>query len=202
MMMGGGSFKLFICVLLVPYFACFASGFTPADMYLIDCGSPTNTTVGDRVFMADNLASQLLSTPENILANNTSANSATSSGDSALYQTARIFTATTKYTFSISQRGRHWIRLYFYPFVYRNYNLSLANFSVSTPNYVLLGNFNPAGLSFKEFSVNVTSSTLEITMTPFKNSFAYLNALEVVSVPDILITDDAASVNPPGVSKV
>lgn len=67
---------------------CSARGFRPADNYLIDCGSPTNTTVGDRVFMADNLASKLLSAPENVIGNTSKA--ATSSGDSPLYQTARI----------------------------------------------------------------------------------------------------------------
>jgi hypothetical protein len=41
----------------------------------------------------------------------------------------------------------------------------------------------------KEFSVNVTSKNLVITITPSGNSFAFLNALEVVSVPDELITD-------------
>jgi hypothetical protein len=48
----------------------------------------------------------------------------------------------------------------------------------------------------KEFSVNVTSKNLVITITPSGNSFAFLNALEVVSVPDELITDDAETFNP------
>ncbi|XP_021828813.1 receptor-like protein kinase HERK 1, partial [Prunus avium] len=45
----------------------------------------------------------------------------------------------------------------------------------------------------KEFSVNVTSDSLVITFTPSENSFAFLNAIEVVSVPDQLITDDAST---------
>ncbi|KAL6195678.1 hypothetical protein ACLB2K_031296 [Fragaria x ananassa] len=44
----------------------------------------------------------------------------------------------------------------------------------------------------KEFSVNVTSSSLVVTFTPSSGSFAFLNAIEVVSVPDDLITDDAS----------
>ncbi|GMI97050.1 hercules receptor kinase 1 [Hibiscus trionum] len=172
--------------------ALFARGFTPADNFLIDCGSTTNTTVGDRVFMADNLASKLLSAPENVLGN--TSKSVTSSDDSPLYQTARIFTGVSKYTFSISRRGRHWIRLYFYPFVYASYNMSMAKFDVSTENHVLLGSFSVQTLLVKEFSVNVTTNTLAITFSPSENSFAFINALEVVSVPDQLIPDTAGSV--------
>uniref|UniRef100_A0A5B6Z7Z9 Putative receptor-like protein kinase HERK 1 n=1 Tax=Davidia involucrata TaxID=16924 RepID=A0A5B6Z7Z9_DAVIN len=197
--MGCGIFQLSIWVSFILSLLCFSSGFNPPDNYLIDCGSPTNTTVGDRVFVSDNSASKFLSTPQNILAD-TSSNSITSSDDLPLYQTARVFTGTSKYTFSISQSGRHWIRLYFFPFVYGKYSLGSANFSVSAQNFVLVSNFNPNNTSsVKEFCINVTSSTtLVITFTPSNNSLAFLNALEVVSVPDTLITDDAASVNPPG----
>ncbi|KAG7947056.1 hypothetical protein I3843_14G074900 [Carya illinoinensis] len=174
----------------------FSSGFNPVDSYLIDCGSSTNTSVGDRVFIADNLASNLLSTPKDILAK-TTLKSITSSEDSQLYQTARVFTGSSTYTFSIRQSGRHWIRLYFYPFIYTGYNMSAAKFSVSTQNHVLLSDFGVESTSIlKEFSLNVTSNNIEITFTPSSNSIAFLNAIEVVSVPDGLITDDASTVSP------
>ncbi|OMO67620.1 hypothetical protein CCACVL1_20414 [Corchorus capsularis] len=184
-------FRLLFWVSLVLCLECFAKGFTPADNYLIDCGSPTNTTVGLRVFMADNLASKLLSAPENVLGSTSKA--LTSSGDSPIYQTARIFTGVSKYTFSISQPGRHWIRLYFYPFVYDKYNMSLAKFDVSTKDHALLSSFSVQAPLVKEFSVNVTTNTLVITFTPSQNSFAFINALEVVSVPDQLIPDTTKS---------
>uniref|UniRef100_A0A2N9EYW7 Protein kinase domain-containing protein n=1 Tax=Fagus sylvatica TaxID=28930 RepID=A0A2N9EYW7_FAGSY len=102
-------------------------------------------------------------------------------------------------TFSIGQSGRHWIRLYFYPFVYNSYNMSLANFAVSTQDHVLLSNFSvKSSAVVKEYSLNVTSNVLVITFTPSNNSFAFLNAIEVVSVPSGLITDDANTVSPPG----
>ncbi|OVA03568.1 Protein kinase domain [Macleaya cordata] len=173
-------------------------GFVPVDNYLIDCGSPTNTSVGDRVFLPDNSDSRTLSTPNNILAD-TNLN-LTSTFGSPLYRTARIFNGTSSYTFRIQKSGRHWIRLYFFPFVYNNYNMSTASFSVSTPQFVLLSNFQPQDNSpvVKEFSVNITSGNLILTFTPSSNSFAFLNALEVVSVPDELITDDAQTINPKG----
>ncbi|VVA20793.1 PREDICTED: receptor [Prunus dulcis] len=193
-MMGYRKFDLFIWVLSVLCLGWLCSGFNHSDIYLIDCGSPANTSVGDRVYVADNLASKFLSTPKDVVAN--TLKSITSFDDSPLFQTARIFTESSKYTFSISQSGRHWIRLYFYPFVFGGYDLSKAKFSVSTQNHVLLGDFSVQnGSVVKEFSVHVTSDSLVIslviTFTPSKNSFAFLNALEVVSVPDQLITDDA-----------
>ena len=162
--MGCKVFEFLFWVSSVLCLACFARGFTPADNYLIDCGSPTNTTVGDRVFLADNLASKLLSAPESVLGKTSKA--VTSSDDSPLYQTARIFTGVSKYTFSISRRGRHWIRLYFYPFVYASYNMSLAKFAASTENHVLLSSFNVLAPLVKEFSVNVTTNSLAITFRP------------------------------------
>ncbi|KAL6967431.1 Receptor-like protein kinase HERK 1 [Sarracenia purpurea var. burkii] len=191
--MGCGIVELFTWISIILSFFRFSSGFDPSDNYLIACGSSTNITVDNRVFVADSVVSNLLSTPQSILANTSS-----NSNDSPLYRTARIFSGASEYTFPISASGRHWIRLYFSPSVYGSHNLSSANFSVSAQNHVLLGNFIPKDVSVKEFSVNVTSNTLVITFTPSNNSLAFLNALEVVSVPDSLITDDATLVNPSG----
>ncbi|TQD84762.1 hypothetical protein C1H46_029688 [Malus baccata] len=190
--MGCFKFDLFIWVLSLLCLGLLCSGFVPADNYLIDCGSLANTTVGNRVFLADNLASKYLSSPKDVVAN-VSLKSITSFDDSPLYQTARIFPESSKYTFSISHSGRHWIRLYFYPFVFGSYDLSKAKFSISAQNFALLTDFSVQNTTLKEFSVNVTSDSLVITFTPSSNSFAFLNAIEVVSVPDQLITDDVSS---------
>ncbi|KAK1587315.1 hypothetical protein Q3G72_011696 [Acer saccharum] len=194
--MGCRGLHLLIWVLSILCFACFCCcQFTPQDNYLINCGSPTNATVGNRVFVSDNSASKLLSTSQNVLAS-TSSKPVTSSSDSVLYQTARVFTGSSKYTFSIHQSDRHWIRLYFYPFVYDKYDMSKAKFSVSSANHALLSDFSVNSSVVKEFSVNVTSSTLDVTFSPSGDSFAFVNALEVISVPNKLIADDAFSINP------
>ncbi|XP_044482438.1 probable receptor-like protein kinase At5g59700 [Mangifera indica] len=192
--MGWRGFHLLFWVVSILSLACFCSCQSQGDNYLIDCGSLTNTTVDGRVFMADKLASNLLSSPQDVAVN--TSRPVTSSNDSSLYQTARIFTGSSKYTFPISQTGRHWIRLYFNPFDSGNFNLSRANFSVSTQKYGLLSNFIVNSKVVKEFSVNVTADNLVITFIPSNNSFAFLNAIEVVSVPDSLITDDASLINP------
>ncbi|KAF8396675.1 hypothetical protein HHK36_018300 [Tetracentron sinense] len=194
-MMGIGEIRLLIWVSSILYLAGFSLGFNPVDNYLINCGSPSNLSVGGRVFVADNSASQILSTPKNIFASTNS-----NSIDLPLYQTARILDGISQYTFPISKPGRHWIRLYFFPFVYTNYNMSMANFSVSAQDFVLLSNFQLQKDSMvKEYSVNITSNKLVLSFTPSdSSSFAFVNALEVVSVPDEIITDDAQTINPLG----
>ncbi|POO01497.1 Mitogen-activated protein kinase kinase kinase [Trema orientale] len=194
--------ELFIWVLLIFNWATFSCGlFDPKDNYLIDCGSPTNTSIGKRTFISDIIDLKILSTSQEVVASTNISKSVISSVvdgiNSPLYQTARIFTKISKYTFSTRQHGgRHWIRLYFFPFVHKNYDMSTANFAVSTENHVLLSHFTASNTaSVKEFSVNVTSDSLVITFTPSANSFAFLNAIEVVSVPDELITDDARTVD-------
>ncbi|XP_057534936.1 receptor-like protein kinase HERK 1 [Amaranthus tricolor] len=165
-----------------------------ADTFLIDCGSPTNTTVGSRVFLADDYALKYLTTSSKILAN-------TSSGNSVLrlYQTARIFDKATSYKFPISQKGRYFIRLHFFPFSFMSYNLNTAKFTVSAQQFVFLSDFTPPKSStMKEYSLNVTSKELEIILNPASNSVAFLNALEVFLVPDALIKDDASLTYPIG----
>ncbi|KAK7312517.1 hypothetical protein VNO77_36426 [Canavalia gladiata] len=188
---------LFICALSILPFLCFSASFVPIDNYLIDCGAPSNTSLDSRDFTADSFYKNFLSTQPDIVAN-TSLKSVTSTGDSPLYQTARIFTAPSKYTFPINKKGRHWIRLYFFPFTYQKYNLSAANFAVTTQNNILVSNFSvQKNAVMKEYSLNVTSDTLVITFTPSTNSIAFVNAIEVVSVPDDLIADDASILYPP-----
>ncbi|KAL2896344.1 hypothetical protein RDABS01_038128 [Bienertia sinuspersici] len=175
--------------------------FDPTDNYLINCGSSTNASVGNRVFLGDsNLNSSIvLSTPQKIRAN-TSSSSIPFSYSSDLYKTAEIYTEISNYTLSVTKHGRHWVRLHFFPFVYQSYNLSHAKFSVSGLNFTLLRDFqltedNPV---IKEYLLNIASDKLVLTITPSSKSFAFLNALEVVSVPDELIPDSVKPVDSAG----
>ncbi|CAN4096047.1 unnamed protein product [Withania somnifera] len=137
----------------------------PVDNYFINCGSFENTTIGDRVF-----------------------ESIPSTYSSSLYQTARILNETSNFTFSIKKQGRHWIHLYFYPFSSGNYNLSTAKFTVSVDNFTLIKNFQPLSVPLvKEYTLNITSNSFVLMFTPFANSFAFVNALEIISIPDEVI---------------
>lgn len=171
--------------------------FTPTDNYLIDCGASKNTTVEGQIFEADSYSSSLLSTSQDILASIQNVDV-----PSDLYLTARIFTQRSSYSFQISQQGRHWVRLYFYPVAHGSYDLKSAIFSVTTNQFVLLHNFSintdaKSNLySFKEYLINVTSDSLKLTFAPTGNSLAFINAIEVVSVPDDLMSNQPVTLFP------
>ncbi|XP_051142869.1 receptor-like protein kinase HERK 1 [Andrographis paniculata] len=190
-------FRFSIWCLLMLNLLCCCNGFDPVDKYYISCGSSSDVRVGNITYLSDKSSSRFLSTPQDILADSQQ-NSITPSEDSPLFRTARVFTGPSKYTFSIKKQGRHWIRLHFYPFVYQNYDLNTASFSVFSQKTTLLSDFTPKNASVKEYSVNLSTGDLVIAISPSKSSFAYVNAIEVVSIPDNLIQDDASLYNPPG----
>ncbi|KAL5549727.1 hypothetical protein UlMin_004958 [Ulmus minor] len=173
----------------------FAS-FTPLDNYLIACGSSKNVTFQTRTFVPDTDHSSLVLKS----GNSTVASSSNSGAPSPIYQSARIFTGIGSYKFEIEQKGRHWIRLYFFPLSSSGQNLNSASMSVVADSFVLLSNFTfknyNGSFMFKEYSINVTSDDLTLTFIPSNNSVAFVNAIEVVSIPDWVLPDQAVAVNP------
>ncbi|CAN6862659.1 unnamed protein product [Brassica oleracea] len=171
------------------------SSFTPSDNYLINCGSSTETKLPDgRTFKSDQQSVSFLQTEEDI---KTSVDTIPASSDTLpLYLTARIFPGKATYSFYISRPGRHWIRLHFYPLPHPLYNLTDSVFSVTTDTTVLLHDFsatNPSSVVFKEYLV-YASEKLSLYFKPHKGSIAFINAVEIVSVPDELVPDSASSV--------
>ncbi|KAK1381652.1 hypothetical protein POM88_019387 [Heracleum sosnowskyi] len=172
--------------------------FNPVDNYLIDCGSSKNTSVGTRLFVADDSDLITLSTPQTLFVNTTSKPDS-SAIDLALYQTATVFDGTSNYTFPIKKQGGHWIRIYFYPFNHKSRNLSTARFSVSAQSLTLLRDFRPPSVPVvKEYVLNITSASLVLNFIPYKDSFGFVNALEVISIPDELIPNSAKTFSPSG----
>lgn len=178
------------------------STFTPSVNYLIDCGSSSKTHLRDgRIFKSDPDTTSFLSTTEDIQISVDSINLPNTSYSSALplYETARVFTEDTTYSFYISKTGRLWVRLYFFPLPNPTYNLSSFVFSVHTDHLVLLHEFsqrNNDSLVFKEYLLNVTGHRFSLKFKPRKSSFAFINAIEIVSAPDILLSDSAIQVSP------
>ncbi|KAL2898968.1 Receptor-like protein kinase HERK 1, partial [Bienertia sinuspersici] len=136
-----------------------------ANSYRINCGSHENSTIGDRVFLGDDYAFKYLATHGNVLAN-TSANT-----NLSLYQSARIFGGDARYKFPLNDTGRYIIRLYFFPFTYKKYNLSTIKFSVSTHEVMLLSDYTPPPTeTIKEYFVNISLNNLELIFTPTSNA--------------------------------
>ncbi|XP_071713138.1 receptor-like protein kinase FERONIA [Rutidosis leptorrhynchoides] len=111
------------------------------------------------------------------------------------YLTARIFNATSfTYTFPVF-RGPKFIRLYFYPATYSVFKPNQSFFSVSSNGYSLLTNFSPFLTSnymntthfVKEFIIYVKDEqTLQLMFTPSANSYAFINGIEILSIPEDL----------------
>ncbi|PKA48091.1 putative receptor-like protein kinase [Apostasia shenzhenica] len=191
----------FLLFFLLSYSAAL---FSPPDNHLVDCGSSSATTLDDhRVFLPDSncRSARLVSGGPKI--------SVSADGESSLdredllyapvYRTARVFTALSSYEFHISSKGTYIIRLHFYPFSTRRHNLSSAEFHVFSSVFVLLSNFtaSPDTSSLKEFILAVNEEKLVISFVPASsNSFAFVNAIEVISAPVDLIGDTARYVQP------
>ncbi|KAG6637390.1 receptor-like protein kinase THESEUS 1 [Carya illinoinensis] len=171
------------------------ASFTPVDNYLIACGSSKNVTFQDRTFVSDSEHSSLV-----LRSGNSSVASSNSTTPPPIYQSARVFLGMASYKFEIKQKGRHWVRLYFYPLPKSGENLTSASMSVVTDNFVLLNNFTfnkyNGSYMFKEYAINVTSDTLTLTFVPSNNSVAFINAIEVVSIPHEVLPDQALALNP------
>lgn len=172
-----------------------------SDNYLIDCGGNSSTTLKGRKFVGDSSANNVTFSPVGISAVTASGSSSAPYAD--LYRTARIFTTTANYSFKVSNPGRHWVRLHFYPFTFENYSVNSSFFSVNVGSLQLLSNLNVSdeiadrnaylqssaserpNVSYimKEYLIDANSSVLVVTFVPGSGSFAFINAMELVSMP-------------------
>lgn len=174
-----------------------STAFVPRDDILLDCGAtgPGNDTDG-RAWTAD--ASSKYAPPNN-LASAASASGQDPSVPQVPYLTARVSASPFTYTFPLGP-GRKFLRLHFYPANYSNHDAADGLFSVSVAipggKLTLLSNFSAyqtaAAITYsylvREFSVNVSSPTLDLTFTPEKghpNAYAFINGIEVVSSPNL-----------------
>nr|GMD25719.1 receptor-like protein kinase FERONIA [Ipomoea batatas] len=105
----------------------------------------------------------------------------------------RIFQSNFTYSFPLSA-GPKFIRLYFFPSQFNakglTFNKTDSYFSVTANEHTLLTNFSAyltAGADSvvnKEYIVNVDESQmLNITFAPSPNSYAFVNGIEIVSIP-------------------
>ncbi|XP_073308562.1 probable receptor-like protein kinase At2g21480 [Primulina huaijiensis] len=179
-----------------------SDSFTPPDNYLLDCGSSAATTLpGKRVFLGDQETSNYLS--YNGLDVQVSAPAtAFPAAPSPIYLSAKVFETEATYTFHVSRPGWHWVRLHFAPVPNNEKDLQNAKFQVKTSNnLVLIHEFKlPENQmwEFREFLVNVTTERFSLTFEPSQGGLAYINAIEFISAPDILLGDVATAISPKG----
>lgn len=119
------------------------------------------------------------------------------------YMTAEVFTGESTYSFPVSG-GRHWVRLHFYPSSYNGLNQENALFTVRAGDYTMLKNFSASitaqaftqAYIIREFSVTDSPGLLNITFIPEKgnNTYAFVNGIEIVSMPDLFNNTSASLV--------
>ncbi|XP_010678455.2 probable receptor-like protein kinase At5g61350 [Beta vulgaris subsp. vulgaris] len=181
--------------------------YTSKDTILIACGAQDDVALPDgRMFKSDPSTVRFLNSDEDVKVNvktlppppkdDVPSSHLPPPPSLPLYNSARIFPDAATYKFPISQQGFHFIRLYFLPIPHPSYNLLTSVFRVTAENFVLLHDFTlPTPTpTFKEYLINLTSDTLTLKFSPKKNSFAFINAIEVISVPHDLIADTASTV--------
>ncbi|XP_030522505.1 probable receptor-like protein kinase At2g21480 [Rhodamnia argentea] len=172
-----------------------AAPFSPKDNILIDCGANSLVTLPDgRIFKTDVNSAGYLEAKDNIQISDPAADV-----PSPIYQTARVFVSEATYSFRLGSAGWHWVRLHFFPMNNTQFDLQTAMFTVATSDVVLLHRFsvnNSTKYIIKEYLLNVTDPQFTLKFTPVKDSFAFINAIEVVSAPDFLIADSATALFP------
>ncbi|KAF5186888.1 Receptor-like protein kinase anxur1 [Thalictrum thalictroides] len=115
------------------------------------------------------------------------------------YMNGRIINSETTYQFKLHGKSRHWIRLHFYPIDYNSFAAKDAYFSVVAGGITLLKNFNTSVTALaltqshviKEYTFYPDTEYLNITFTPspdHKGSYAFVNGIEVISMPDLYKT--------------
>ncbi|KAI0513731.1 hypothetical protein KFK09_009761 [Dendrobium nobile] len=184
--------QLSIIIQLLALFFRSSALFSPPDSHLISCGSTSPITLHDRrIFLPD--ATYLISSNPKISISADANAFLQSNSYASVYQSARIFTAPSSYEFDIRSKGIHIIRLHFYPFSSGSHNLAFARFHVLASGFVLLSNFTASSDSpLKEFMLRVDGEKLVIFFVPVdSSSFAFVNAIEVISAPVDLVEDKA-----------
>ncbi|XP_057435420.1 receptor-like protein kinase FERONIA [Lotus japonicus] len=191
---------LFLCLVLAVELVL-AADFKPTDKILLNCGGPPDSSDTDGRDWTTDKGSKF-----GALGGNSTTSSAATQ-DPAVpqvpFMTARVFFAPYTYSFPVAS-GRKFLRLYFYSASYSGLNASDALFGVEAQSYTLLRNFsvsqNTLALNYayivKEYSINVEGGTLNVTFRPStnaSNAYAFVNGIEVVSMPDIYSSTDGTT---------
>ncbi|KAK9924885.1 hypothetical protein M0R45_033230 [Rubus argutus] len=113
------------------------------------------------------------------------------------YDTARLSNSEFTYRFDLTT-GQKFVRLYFYPVSYANFARSQALFSVKAGDFTLVDHFNASATAdaagedklYREFCLNIDEQQslrpVNITFTPSKDAYAFINGIEIVSMPTSL----------------
>ncbi|XP_041002585.1 receptor-like protein kinase FERONIA [Juglans microcarpa x Juglans regia] len=188
------------------------------DNIVLNCGSAGNSTDEDkRMWIGDMEPSKFAPIEEHNQKSNTSeAQNQDSYVENTLYMTARLSYSQFTYVFPVTS-GPKFVRLYFYADSYSGFDGSLAFFTVkANSKFTLLRNFSASILAnylggstrfSKEFCINVEDDQkLNLTFIPTPSTassrfFAFVNGIEIVSMPTYLYYSSPENPSPPYVGQ-
>ncbi|GMI66226.1 MEDOS 2 [Hibiscus trionum] len=189
-------FIFYLHLLLCVNSAGGSAPYTPTDYILLDCGASSsswNTQAEDgRKWFTDERSKFAASNSESASFAST-ASRQDHSVTQVPYMTARVFRDQFTYSFPVSP-GLKFLRFYFYPVQYSSFDGTTSFFSVTANNHLLLNNFSasltlsvedgqPASL-IKEFMVPCfETEKLNVSFSPSPNTWAFVNGIELVSMP-------------------
>uniref|UniRef100_A0ACD5V2B4 Uncharacterized protein n=1 Tax=Avena sativa TaxID=4498 RepID=A0ACD5V2B4_AVESA len=124
-----------------------------------------------------------------------------------VYRSARLFTTTSWYDFSVLP-GNYCVRLHFFPATFGNFSANSSVFDVVANEFKLVTKFSVAEeivwrssvsnsavtALVKEYFLAVSTHRLQIEFDPSPGSFAFVNAIEVMPAPDNSFNDTVNSV--------
>ncbi|XP_057754971.1 receptor-like protein kinase FERONIA [Arachis stenosperma] len=198
-------FLLFTCL---PFFVIIIAAdqiYNPTDVYSISCGSSNNFTFDGRNWTSDINTKLLLETKNKTTSSSSVAvNALIPNIIQGPYTSARVSYSQFTYSFPVATPGQKFIRLFFNPTSYQNFDPTKAYFSVKSGDYTLLKDFNASLYAdadddqasdtfFREYSVYVQDGdhTLNLSFIPSTpinatTYYAFINGIEVVSMPPYL----------------
>ena len=209
---GDRLFRLIISSMIIPlylfiflhYLTISIAGYNPTENFAISCGDPEDLQwQSDRNWTGD-IGSKFSPLEKEKLSTTHSASKQPISDNKVLYARARLSRNEFTYSFPLKP-GPKYIRLHFYPSSYgEEFSKYKAFFSVKAGGvYTLLSNFSAAlaaddlGIDkiIKEFCINFNEEEgkkLNITFTPTAgaDAYAFINGIEIVSMPDYLYYSD------------
>ncbi|MED6150393.1 hypothetical protein PIB30_071845, partial [Stylosanthes scabra] len=192
------------------FFTSPVNSYVPIDYFAVNCGYSGNITIHDRNWIGD-VDPNLFSTIESSSSQPSLITAHTiptySSVDSVPFGTARIFHSQFTYSFPLKTPGPKFLRLHFYPTTYLNFTPYDSLFSVTAGTFTLLKDFNASHWVLqggdddtvsKEYCINVEAGdnerlTLNITFIPSTHAYAFINGIEVVSMPSFLYYTDLSN---------
>ncbi|KAJ8545281.1 hypothetical protein K7X08_017864 [Anisodus acutangulus] len=201
-------FGIFLVLILVVFVE---NGEAQTKTFLVNCGTNSSVSVDGSKWIGDSASGN------NVTLSSPSIEASTDSfnGDpsyESLYKTARFFSESFNYTFK-GAPGSYFLRLHFYPFSFGNRDANESYFAVDANGLKLVSEFNFAGEILlknsllqgsggnssvfslaKEYFVTSDIDVFVLEFTPNKDSFGFINAIEIIPVTDKLFVDSISKV--------